>query len=71
MIARFMSVVLPGDDHVLVVLCECIHDDCATCIRMQMTENKIIFVLSLCVNVFNDLDACLHEMMMVLVCKIE
>ena len=68
MIAIFVPL---DDDHVLTVLCECMHDDYATCIWVQMNGNKIIFVLSLYVNVFNDIDACLHEMMMVLVCKEE
>ena len=35
---------------------------------MQMNGNKIIFILTLCINVF---DACMHGMMMVSICKEE
>ena len=33
-----------------------------------MNGNKIIFILTLCMNVF---DACMHGMMMVSICKVE
>ena len=68
MTVRFVLVVLPGDDHVLM----CYVNVCMmivlsrSCMRMQMNGNKIIFM-----NVFNDLDACMHKMMMVSICKEE
>ena len=70
MTARFLHVVLPSDGHVLmcyenVCMMIVLHDEwqlisySRTCICMQMNGNKITFILILCMNVFNDLDACM------------
>ena len=79
MTARCVLVVLLGDDHVLmcyvnVCMMIVLHDEWylishpRTCICVQMNENKIIFILNLCMNVF---DVCMHGMMMVSICKEE
>ena len=65
MTTRFVHAVLPGDDYVLM----CYVNVCMmvvlsrSCICVQ-NGNKVIFILTLCMNVF---DACMHGMMMVFV----
>ena len=58
MTVRFVPVILPGDDHVCYV---------NVCMMIVLSRSCICVQM----NVFNDLDACIHEMMMVSICKEE